>query len=104
MASSLLKESRKIGADTHDELDTHRAAEVDDVKRLEALVKRKAPLVASDTKENPLHVAASKGSINSIKWLLSNKTVPLFEKAKNGSTAAHYAAAYGHLPALKVEY
>ena len=103
MASSLLQESRKINSDsTNEELATHRAAEADDVRTLEDLVKRKAPLVTSDTRETPLHVAASKGSVNAIKWLLDSKVTSPFEKAKNGNTAAHYAAVCGHLPALQV--
>eukprot|EP00731_Ephydatia_muelleri_P013653 Em0007g963a len=103
MASSLLQESRKINSDsTNEELATHRAAEADDVRTLEDLVKRKAPLVTSDTRETPLHVAASKGSVNAIKWLLDSKVTSPFEKAKNGNTAAHYAAVCGHLPALQL--
>lgn len=102
MASSLLQESRKIYADNQEELDTHRAAAADDVKKLEALVERKAPLVDDSTGETPLHVAASRGSVKVIKWLLDKEVTSPFEKANNGNTAAHYAAVYGHFPALKV--
>lgn len=83
-------------------LPTHQAAARNNVTELSDLVQGGAQLLGTDTKETPLHAAAKKGALDSLKWLLDNKTVSPLEKAGNGNTAAHYAAVYGHLESLKV--
>ena len=83
-------------------LPTHQAAASNDVARLAQLVDEGSPLVGSETSETPLHAAAKRGAVATLSWLLDNQTVSPLEKAGNGNTAAHYAAVYGHLEALKV--
>lgn len=82
---------------------THQAAASNNVIELANLVQEGAQLLGADTKETPLHAAAKKGALDSLRWLLDNKTVLPLEKAGNGNSAAHYAAVYGHLEALKVK-
>ena len=81
---------------------THQAAASNDVDRLADLIQEGSPLVGPETSETPLHAAAKRGAVETLRWLLDNKTVSPLEKAGNGNAAAHYAAVYGHLEALKV--
>ena len=81
---------------------THQAAASNDVAVLADLVHEGSPLLGTETKETPLHAAAKKGAVDTLKWLLDNKTVSPLEKASNGNSAAHYAAVYGYMEALKV--
>ena len=83
-------------------LPTHSAAAKNDVSELARLVGEHSTLTASDTKETPLHAAARSGSKDALRWLLENTETSPLDKAANGNTAAHYAAVYGHLGALKV--
>ncbi|CAI8009295.1 Espin [Geodia barretti] len=85
-----------------EQLLTHEAAANNDIARLSDLVQEGSPLVGPDTRETPLHAAAKKGAMDALRWLLDNGTVSPLEKAGNGNTAAHYAAVYGHLEALKL--
>ena len=85
-----------------EQLLTHEAAANNDIARLSDLVQEGSPLVGPDTRETPLHAAAKKGAMDALRWLLDNGTASPLEKAGNGNTAAHYAAVYGHLEALKV--
>lgn len=84
-------------------LATHRAAASNNVTELADLVQAGAQLLGTDRKETPLHAAAKKGALDSLRWLLDNKTVSPLEKAGNGNSAGHYAAVYGHLECLKVK-
>lgn len=82
-------------------LATHVAAARNNVQELEELMAKGESLV-NDSGETPLHAAARTGSNDTLRWLQDNGTVPPLAKAKNDNTAAHYAAVYGHLGALKV--
>lgn len=86
-----------------DLLATHQAAASNDVVQLAELIQQGSPTLGEDTKETPLHAAAKRGALNTLRWLLDNKTVSPLIKAGNGNSAAHYAAVYGHLEALKVQ-
>lgn len=81
---------------------THQAAARNDVSELAELVQQGSQIVGPESRETPLHAAAKKGATDTLKWLLEQKTVSPLEKAGNGNSAAHYAAVYGHLEALKV--
>ena len=85
-----------------EQLPTHQAAARNDVAELAELVREGSPLLGTDAKETPLHAAAKRGALDTLRWLLDDKTVSPLEKASNGNSAAHYAAVYGHLEALKV--
>ena len=54
------------------------------------------------TYETVLHAAARSGAIKSTKWIVDSREIDCTAYAKNGYTAAHYAAFYGHLGVLKV--
>ena len=82
-------------------LPTHVAAARNNVEELERLVAKGEPLEAENG-ETPLHAAARTGSKDTLRWLLVEGAVSPLAKAKNENTAAHYAAVYGHLGALKV--
>ena len=82
-------------------LAAHVAAARNNVQELGELVAKDEPLV-NESGETPLHAAARTGSNDTLRWLLDNGTVPPRAKAKDDNTAAHYAAVYGHLGALKV--
>lgn len=86
-----------------DRLPTHEAAANNDIARLSDLVQEGSPLFGPNTRETPLHAAVKSGAMDTLRWLLDNKTVSPLGKAGNGNTAAHYAAVYGHLEALKVD-
>ena len=104
MSESDLKESQpgQPPDSPVDQLPTHKAAANNDIAMLSDLVQEGAPLLGPDTRETPLHAAAKRGAMDTLRWLLDNKTVSPVEKAVNGNTAAHYTAVYGHLEALKV--
>lgn len=85
-----------------DQLPTHQAAASNNVTELASLVSEGAERLGPETKETPLHAAAKKGSLDTLRWLLDNKTASPLAKAANGNSAAHYAAVYGHREALKV--
>lgn len=104
MSEQDLRESHPGPADSPiEQLPTHQAAASNNVIELADLVQEGAQLLGAETKETPLHAAAKKGALDSLRWLLDNKTVSPLEKAGNGNSAAHYAAVYGHLEALKVK-
>ena len=85
-----------------EQIPTHQAAAMNNVAELDSLVREGAQLESTETKETPLHAAAKRGALDTLAWLLENKTVSPLKKASNGNTAAHYAAVYGHSKALKV--
>ena len=81
----------------------HIAAGKNQVEKLTRLVQEeKEATVDPNTKETILHAAARNGAIKSAKWIIDSKAVDCSAYAKNGYTAAHYAAYYGHLGVLKV--
>ena len=85
-----------------EKLPTHQAAAGNDVARLSELVEEGSPLEGPESRDTPLHAAAKRGALDTLRWMLDNETVSPLKKAGNGNTAAHYAAVYGHLEALKV--
>ena len=85
-----------------DLLPIHIAAAKNDVQEMARLIQQGETVIDRDTNESPLHAAARSGSNDALIWLLENHIASPLEKASNGNTAAHYAAVYGHLEALKV--
>ena len=85
-----------------DLLPTHSAAAKNDISELDRLVKDGAELIDPVSEETPLHAAAKCGSLEAMKWMMENKVVNLVARSKAGSTAAHLAAVWGHLPCIKV--
>ena len=80
----------------------HVAVANKDLKRLQELIQSGAPQLHPKTHETALHVAARTGSMECLRWLLSNNINSPFDKDRNGSTPCHYAAVYGQIEALKV--
>lgn len=79
----------------------HVAVANKDLKRLQELIQSGAPQLHPKTHETALHVAARTGSMECLRWLLSNNINSPFDKDRNGSTPCHYAAVYGQIEALK---
>lgn len=59
------------------------------------------PVLDQANVETPLHVAARSGRVQSIERLLACR-VPVMLRTKDGSTALHYAAAFGQTHVLEV--
>ena len=83
----------------------HIAAGKNQTEKLARLIEEeKKAAVDPNTKETILHAAARNGAIKTTKWMVDSKVVDCLAYAKNGYTAAHYAALYGHLGVLKVQH
>ena len=74
-----------------------------DATKLAELIQTGSAQVHPESLETPLHTAARVGSIDCLRWLLENRIKSPLDRARNGSTPAHYAAVYGRLEALKVK-
>jgi len=85
-------------------LPAHSAAAKNDVSELARLIEDGAELVDPVSEETPLHAAAKCGALEALKWILDNKVANLVARSKTGSTAAHLAAVWGHLPCIKVRH
>lgn len=59
------------------------------------------PVLDQPNVETPLHVAARSGRVHAIESLLKHR-VPVMLRTKDGSTALHYAAAFGQTHVLEV--
>lgn len=59
------------------------------------------PVLDQANVETPLHVAARSGRVQAIERLLACR-VPVMLRTKDGSTALHYAAAFGQTHVLEV--
>ena len=81
----------------------HDAVINNDVTKLAELVQAGSAQLHPETLETPLHTATRVGSMDCLRWLLENRIKSPFDRARNGSTPAHYAAVYGRLDALKVQ-
>lgn len=84
-------------------LPAHEAAAADDVSALRKMLASDlpAPPTLSEEGDTPLHSAAKEGSNDAIDWLLKHTTIDPQSRNKNRETAAHLAAAGGHLKSLK---
>lgn len=80
----------------------HAAVTNDDVTKLAELIQAGSAQLHPETLETPLHTATRVGAMDCLRWLLENRIMSPFDRARNGSTPAHYAAVYGRLEALKV--
>ena len=81
----------------------HIAAGKNQIEKLSRLIyEDKQASTDPRTLETVLHAAARTGAIKSAKWIVDSREIDCTAYAKNGYTATHYAAFYGHLGVLKV--